>query len=146
MRHCSFTFVFGFVVSFWFPAFVYFRFVYVVPAFYLVISRGAVAIKSKRLSGILVGLLILINFTGWFIYVFDESQQREQWRQAANFVENRVTDDDVIIFEYPKPFSPYRWYSKKPTQVHGVTNSISADLVKTAEITQQTVKGKSGVY
>lgn len=137
--------VLGFIASFWFPAFIYFRFLYVVPAFYFLIAWGITCSKFL-LKIILVLSVLLVNTVGWLFYILEPYQQREHWREAVAFVEKMATQDEIAIFEFPEPFAPYRWYSKGKVEAVGVTNSISADRLKTAEKTSQTVDGKYGVY
>lgn len=135
----------GFVVSFWFPAFVYFRFLFVVPAFYLLISWGLSQIKTKKIKSLLIVCLIAVNVGGWLVYVGDKHQQREQWRNAVNFIESRAKKDDLILFEFPEPFAPYKWYSGDIVQVFGATDSISAKP-GSYEKTKKIVEGYNGVY
>jgi uncharacterized membrane protein len=141
-----FPLILGFVASFWFPAFVYFRFVFVVPAFYLLISWGVGQVKRDKARLILGALLLLVNVVGWLIYISEPYQQREQWRQAVEFIERRGKEQDVVVFEYPEPFAPYRWYAKGKVEAMGVTNSISADSEITIMKTKETVLDKEGVY
>jgi len=136
----------GFLVSFNFPAFIYFRFVYVVPAFYLLISWGIEKIKNIRVKRVLFLGILTSNILSWFIYITNVNQQREQWREATMFVEKNAKSDEIVIFEFPEPFAPYRWYSKNLVQVKGITNSISVDPEKTSEITSKAIETKSGIY
>lgn len=135
----------GFAASFWFPAFIYFRFLYVVPAFYLLTAWGIT--RFRFLSKITLALsILLINSVGWLFYVTEPSQQREHWREAVAFVEERTGQDELVIFEFPEPFAPYRWYSGGRIEAVGVTNSISADKDMTVEKTLRTIENKRGVY
>jgi len=136
----------GFLVSFVFPVFIYFRFMYVIPAFYMMIAWGIAQMRKKGLRYVVVVLLLISNFVSWIIYITDDHQQREQWRQATRFVEKSVVEGDVIIFEYPEPFAPYRWYSSREVEAYGVTDSVSADSAKTEQITRYRIAEKSGVY
>ncbi len=138
--------VLGFLVSFWFPAFIYFRFIYVLPAFYILIALGSQCIENNQLKKALVLSLVGVNFVGWGIYISDENQQREQWREAVEFVESQATQRDVVLFSYPQPFTPYRWYAEGKVQAVGVTNSISADFDKTSQKTRRVVATKTGVF
>jgi len=75
--------------------------------------------------------------TGWLIYVFAEGQQREQWREAVRFIEENGKAQDVVIFDFPEPFSAFRWYEKGEVLAYGATDSISASSAsynKTKEI------------
>ncbi|OGM18333.1 hypothetical protein A2686_03195 [Candidatus Woesebacteria bacterium RIFCSPHIGHO2_01_FULL_38_10] len=136
----------GFLVSFIFPAFIYFRFLYVLPAFYLTISWGIYQIKSKFLSRMVFFTLIAFNFLSFLIYVYDEVEQREQWRQAVSLIEHNAREGDVALFEYPEPFAPYRWYAKGKINALGATDSISADNQKTSKITREIVENKGGIF
>lgn len=128
----------GFAASVFFPAFIYFRLIFVLPAFYLLIALG----KSR----FLITLVIIFNLIGWGIYVFDGSQQREDWRGAAAYVSKNAQEGEIAIFENPEPFAPYRWYWDGKVESNGATDSIAADLVKTEAHTKNLVNGKTGVY
>jgi hypothetical protein len=138
--------VLGFIASFLFPAFIYFRYLYILPAFYILIAWGISNLNKPLTKVILFILLVLINLGSWLIYISDPHQQREAWRDAVNFIELNGKSEDVVIFEYPEPFTPYRWYTNGKVQAVGVTDSISANQVKTAELTRNTIMNKVGVY
>lgn len=135
----------GFAASFWFPAFIYFRFIFVLPAFYLLAAKGVdMARGIDKL--ILISLLLAVNLIGWAIYVSDKNQQRENWRGAVDFIEERAKKEDVVIFENPEPFAPYRWYEAGVVEAVGVTDSISANKEETRKITRGAIEDKEGVY
>lgn len=136
----------GFIASFWFPAFIYFRFIFVLPAFYLLLAKGVD--KTKTLAGkwFFVSFLLIANLLGWGIYVSDKGQQREQWRQAVDYLEENVRRGDIVVFDYPEPFAPYQWYDPEEFLAVGVADSISADFEKTQENTKRAIKDRDGVY
>lgn len=136
----------GFLASFWFPAFIYFRFLYVLPAFYILVVFGALKIKVKSIRNLVIFTILLANLVSWLIYITDERQQREKWRQATSFVEQKLGENEVVLFDYPEPITPYRWYSERPDVAYGATDSVSAAPDKTKDITKDLVEGKSGVY
>lgn len=138
--------VLGFIISFLFPAFIYFRFLYVIPAFYILVAWGIVNLKNKRLIYLITTILILVNLFSWFLYVKEPFQQREHWREAVGFIENNAKNSDIVIFEYPEPFAPYRWYAKGKVEAMGVTGSIVANTRKTTEITENAIKDRNGIY
>jgi uncharacterized membrane protein len=132
-----------FLASFKVPAFNYFRMIFVLPPFYLIAAAGAAQFKAR--GYVLATLLLFINLTGWFIYITDEAQQREQWRQAISFVEGRAEADDIVLFTNPEPFAPWQYYSKNKVTAFGATDSISATeaaYYKTVEL----INGQKGVY
>lgn len=136
-----------FVSSFAFPAFIYFRFLYVVPAFYLLVAWGVNQIADKRKRMLIGSLLLAVNAVGWLFYVDEPYQQREQWRQAVSFIESRAQKEkDVVVFENPQPFAPYIWYEKGEIDAFGATNSILADEVETRQKTLSIIEDRQGVY
>lgn len=122
-----------FIFSFWTPAFIYFRFVFVIPAFYILLN-----LKNKYVFYVLV----FVNIVGYSIYLFDEKQHRENWKGAVSYVENQVNSDEIVIFENSEPFAPYQWYEKIPHLSHGAIPRIPATDEKISDLTT----GKSGVY
>ena len=136
----------SFLFSFLFPAFSYFRLIFLLPAFYIIIAKGATSIAGKRSRYAVCTLLILVNLTSWFLYVKDPSQQRERWREAVSFVESRIKEDERVLLEYPHPFAAYEWYAKDLSFVRGATDSISVDIQKTSKKTAKALAGVKGVY
>lgn len=135
----------GFVVSLFFPAFTYFRFLYVVPAFFLLVASGIFTFDKKG-KNVLIFLVLVVNLVCWTIYVTDKNQQREEWRQAVSYLTQNVKKGDVVILDYPEPFSPYKWYDPHQFQTVAVANSISANFKKTQENTLNAIKDRDGVY
>lgn len=135
----------GFVASIFFPAFIYFRFMYVVPAFFLLTAWGLTRF-SKKVFLVLFVTIIIGNITSYLIYSFDASQQREEWRGAVSFVETQAQPTELVVFNFTEPFAPYQWYSKGKVGAIGLTDSISANEVPTKEKTLKTVRGVKGVY
>lgn len=128
--------VLGFLASFIFPVFSYFRYVYILPAFYILVALG-----NKKL---LIYLILIFNFVSLLTYYTDEKQQREQWRQAVNYIESQEPEGVAVLFEFPEPFAPYRWYSKEGF-AFGATDSISAGE-KTTQKTMKLINNKNKIY
>lgn len=136
--------VLGFIASIFFPAFIYFRFIFLLPAFYLLVAWG-VKHFEKTASLILIVFISAGNIFGWLIYIKDPNQQREQWRQAVSFIENRATVGDIAVFENPEPFAPYLWYAKGKLEAQGATDSILATQNTVAK-TKSLLSNETGVY
>ena len=76
----------GVVISFWVPVLSYFRFLFVLPAFYVLVASG---IKSKLFLWLVLGLnLLLITY-----YLLIPRFHREDWGAAAIAIGN-----DQVIF------------------------------------------------
>jgi hypothetical protein len=136
----------GFIISYFIPAFIYFRFLFIYPAFVIIVSLGIFACKSDFLRKILVTSILTINIFSLAFYLLSKNQQREDWRSAVRFVENSIKNNEIVVFEYPEPFAPYRWYERKPDLSFGLTDSIYASDNKTTLLTIETINDKSGLY
>jgi len=128
----------GFMASFIFPAFSYFRYIYILPAFYILISLG----NKKPL----IYLVLAFNLISLLIYYSDQKQQREQWREAVNYIESQSPENAIALFEFPEPFAPYRWYETGKVEAIGVTNAILADTSATQEKTLNLIRDKEKLY
>lgn len=136
----------GFLASLAFPAFIYFRYIFILPAFYILIMFGLFSLKNKFLKYGLILTVLVLNLIGTVIYYVDSRQQREMWRQAVSFIEGGAKKDDIAILDYPEPFAPYRWYSKGKVIAVGVADSIFVDQTLTEKRTKEAIKGKNGIY
>ena len=134
----------GFLASFSLPIFIYFRFLYVMPAFILLIVWGIENFKKMR--KIFLTFMILINAGSLLVYAINPYQQREKWRQAVEFIQSEANDGDIVLFTNPEPFAPYQWYSSRSILSFGATDSISANKVETLERTSLLVENASGIY
>ena len=136
----------SFLLSGYIPFFIYFRLLFVIPAFYILIGLGIGEIKNHLVASLLTIVLIFINLTGYFYYITNPSQQRENWRGAVSYVESRLKPGVAVLFSYPEPFAPYRWYEKIPDSSIGVTDSIYANNAPTVIKTKNVLKDVKGVY
>lgn len=136
----------GYIISYLFPAFIYFRFLYIIPAFYLIIAWGIDHIKGEYTKWIIFLIILIVNLASWLYYASNINQQREQWRQATKYVEANAKVGEIAIFDYPQPITPYSWYENGSVPSFGVTDSVSADIVKTREITESRIVDIRGIY
>ena len=138
--------VLSFLTSFFIPSFIYFRFLFIYPAFVLLLSWGILNIKNNKIKIFVFWVVTAISILSGFYYYLDKNLQREDWRGAVSYIENNLKTGDVVIFEYPEPFAPYRWYQKIPGIVYGATDSISANNDLTKNKTLNLINSKTGVY
>jgi hypothetical protein len=80
------------LVSFRLPILGYFRLLFVLPAFYLLLARGIESLpKNWRVVGLM--FILFINLTSSILYLASPRFHREDWRGAADAV-----GDEKIIF------------------------------------------------
>lgn len=96
----------GALLSIKVPVFQYFRFLFVLPAFYLLIVWG-ISSLPEQLRTVLAGGLLLVNIVSSGVYLFNSQFHREDWRSAVAFIHQRSRNPKVIIL---KPVEAPFWY------------------------------------
>lgn len=93
----------------------YFRFLFVLPAFYLFIAVGLKKLPLK-LSQVVLTLIILMNLTSTAVYLTQPQFQREDWRGFSAWVDAQETKA-LTVFPNLAQADPYLYYQ---TQVPAV--------------------------
>lgn len=96
----------GIVVSIKLPVLYYFRFLFCLPALYILVSVGITSLRGKMLWIFLSGV-ILINVVSSGFYLFDSNFQREDWRGIA-----RAVGSDPIIYPSNSQYEALTYYGK----------------------------------
>lgn len=115
-----------------FTGFSYFRLLFVLPAFYLLVACGVTSIKRSGLGQVFVILVIAINLVSSFIYLFNPRFHREDWRGAVAWIEQHSNSDSAIsIFVTKSQTDPYRYYaSSVPVYgLEGLSGSALPDTI-----------------
>ncbi len=103
--------IFSQLLSLKLPVYLYFRMVFILPVFYLLLGLGIAGFKN-RLFIFILSLVVLINLCAVSFYYFDEKIQRENWKQATKWINLNLQSEDVVLFTSGDPFPPYSWYKK----------------------------------
>ncbi len=99
----------GIIISLRLSIFSYFRFLFVLPAFYLLVAVSLEKLKPK-LSSILIVVLVGMNLIFSGIYLFNPRFHREDWRGLVSFVESHKTKDSVTLFVADSNMEAYKYY------------------------------------
>ena len=75
----------GIIVSFFIPTLTYFRYLFILPAFYLLLS--------ENVNKIFMAVILIVNILTTGIYLFNPKFYREDWREAV-----KVIGDEKIVF------------------------------------------------
>lgn len=101
------------IISFWIPIIQPKRVLFLLPAFYLLISWATTWIQTRWLHYTVIGMLLLCNIVGTFHYYQQPSLQRENWRALQQEITRKYSpDNSIVIFAFPEPFAPWRWYDQ----------------------------------
>jgi mannosyltransferase len=103
-----------FFISFWVPGFSYFRLLFTLPAFVLLVAMGIARTEHKVFF---LGLLVFFNLVFSGIYLLDKNYWREDWKGLVPFVESRLKPGEVVMVSYFEPFTPYLWYAKDKDEI-----------------------------
>lgn len=100
------------LISFWIPTLSYFRFLFVLPAFYLLIAAGVLKLP-KLVSKLAVFLLVIFNLVTSSVYLLNKENQREDWRGLAKFIkEESQARRAAVVFVADSQQEAYRYYDK----------------------------------
>lgn len=91
--------VFGILLSFFIPTLTYFRYLFVLPAFYLLLSEST--------SKIFIVIILIINLLSSGFYLFNSKFQRENWRGVA-----KIIGDQKIVFPTNSQKEALTYYGK----------------------------------
>lgn len=105
--------VVGFAISFAVPIFSYFRFLFVLPAYYLIWASAINTINWPPLTRFLLTAALLINLTSTVIYFSNPKFQREDWKSATAYVRESANDQTLVLFESNLTVGPFDYYSKR---------------------------------
>ncbi len=97
------------IISIKIPVLNYFRFLFVLPAFYLVAAHG-IANLSKNWRKVFVVLLIGVNLVTAGLYLFNKRFQREDWRGVAMALD---TNAAVVVFPTKSQQEALKYYGKE---------------------------------
>jgi len=99
------------ILGLYLPIFSYFRFLFVLPAFYILAAVGAQSLG--KFGRVLIVLLVGCNLAASGIYLANPRFQREDWKQAVEWIEiNSQETGAVSIFVTDSQRDPYYYYSK----------------------------------
>lgn len=109
--------LFSFIGANFTPGFSYFRLLFCLPAFYLLLSSGIEGVYSPKIRSYLVVFAFGMNILTSGMYLFNSKFHREDWKSLVAFVESRIEEGEVVNVFYPEPFTPYVWYARSPEVV-----------------------------
>lgn len=115
--------ILAYVVSFKIPLNQPFRLLFILPAFYILISLGIDSLS--RVKGVFITLVVIISLLGLTMYYLNPRFYREDWRGAVKFLDEKSIEDQApVVFIWPEPFAPYIWYSNNLGRAYSIGGSM----------------------
>ena len=109
--------VLGITLSFFIPTLTYFRYLFILPAFYLLLAEGQNIVLTGKLQVLSVVIILFVNILTSGVYLFNPRFHRENWREAARQIETKK-----IIFPSNSQKEALIYYSE--AGIHGKGNQI----------------------
>ncbi len=108
-------------ISFVAPIFSYFRVLYILPLFLILVSLGI--LSMKRLKNIFLLLVVLIELFCTLVYLYNPLYQREDWKGLVNFFRDKP---GLVLFESSGTFPPFDYYNKERLNAKGALKNFPA--------------------
>ncbi len=77
------------IISLKFPILSYFRFLFILPAFYILLANGIANTQNKNLKRFLFLAVLLVNIITSSMYLFNYKFHREDWRELAQEIASK---------------------------------------------------------
>ena len=98
------------ILGFWFSIFGYFRLLFILPAFYVLVALGVDSLK-KNIFKIVLGLTLIINLFLSGYYLINPKFHRENWRELVDYIsQSNNLDKSMVIFVTYGQREAFRYY------------------------------------
>lgn len=122
----------AFLISFFVPVFAYFRLIFVLPAFYILIAVSINLVNWPKFNRFFLTLVLAINLISLGIYFSNTKFQRENWKGATAYLHSAAANDSIVLFEASDPFSPFDYYNNGRVKAYGALESFTANQKEVA--------------
>lgn len=138
--------ILAFLISFFIPIFSYFRFIFLLPAFYILLAAGISTVNWALPTRILLSLVLIVNLTSTLIYLLNPKFQRENWKEAVVYISALKTPNTVVLFEANYSMPPFDYYNKENIQSHGALPGFSPKEEDVNKLTLELTTKKDKVF
>ena len=126
----------AFLISLYIPVFAYFRMVFVLPGLSILLAVGIEKL-NKRFQKIFLFILLIISLIFLLMYYINPKYQRENWKQAVDFVITQDKPGSLVLFEDTNIPAPFEYYHPC---MHGKCRPVEAGLKTFPAVTEGDVK------
>ena len=138
--------ILGFAISFFIPVFSYFRFLFALPAFYILAAGAITIVNWPPLVRVLLGIFLAINIVSTTIYLTNPKFQRENWRDATEYVVKNSNQDSLVLFESNYTVGPFDYYNRGRVKAEGGLDDFSPDPGKVKQRIEKLTQDKNRVF
>lgn len=135
----------AFLISLITPVLSYFRLIFILPAFYILIGFG-ITQYNKEVKFLLLGLIVMLNLSAVGIYYTNPKFQREDWRKVTKFLQQRSNNRSLVLFENDNLPAPYRYYQNNQINAQGGLAKFPANNPGDLKPIKQMVDNKTTIF
>lgn len=111
------------LISLIIPIYSYFRMLFVIPAFVILIAAGILSFKNK-LSYVILTVFVLLEIFCALVYLFNPAYQREDWKGLVSFFRDQKSP--VVLFESSGTLPAFDYYAKDSLNAKGALMDFPA--------------------
>lgn len=131
------------VISIVVPIYSYFRLLFVLPPFIILVSLGILSFRSKFKYALLVVVFIIQLFSA-FVYLFNPAYQRDDWKGMVDFLKAKA--GVTVLFESSGTLPPFDYYSGGEINAKGALKNFPAKEISDVADLEMILQGKKEVY
>ena len=133
-------------MAYFVPIFSYFRFIFVLPAYYLILASGITILNHKWLTRVLLFVALSINIAALTVFLLHPVFQREDWRKATRYILSSSNQNSVVLFESNYTTAPFDYYNQGKVAGYGGLDSFDATTSNIKAKVAKYTQGKNKVY
>lgn len=111
------------IISFFIPVYSYFRVLFIIPGFVILIANGILSFKDKLRYGFLAAV-VLIQVFCTLVYLLNPKFQRDDWKGLVNFFKS--IQPEIILFESSGTLPPFDYYAMGSLNAKGALKDFPA--------------------
>ncbi len=138
--------VLGFAISFIIPVYAYFRLIFTLGAFYIIMASAINTINWQALTRTLLALALAINLISATIYLSSPHFQRENWRGAVDYISRNFTPKSIVLFESDFTTGPFDYYNGGRLNAVGALDGYNAKNPQVENKVAKLTLGKNKVF
>lgn len=131
-------------ISFVIPVYSYFRLLFVLPAFIILLALGISTFKTK-VQYLFLSLVILTEFISSGVYLFNPAFQREDWKGLVEYLKLQPSFSKVL-FESNGSFAPFDYYAHNSLQGIGALKKFPAKVEEDLIDLQTVLEDSPDIY
>lgn len=111
------------IISLLIPVYSYFRVLFIIPAFVILIASGILFLKKKLRYIFLIAIVVIQLFCS-LVYLLIPSNQREDWKGLVAFF--KKVDPQIILLESSGTFPAFEYYAQGTLNARGALKDFPA--------------------